>query len=343
MSREVVGEAPDDAGSLMLREPPRTTSALPPAPGGPVDLVEPVERPSTGPHPGDGLQPDDLPPRSRRRSRLLVAGLGLLALAGGAVFGWTASDAWGGSSVHDVAARGTAASATVVMMSGRFDPQGQAHLDALIRVVNLGTLPIGITGWEVAYLAAQTDSVSPVPLTVEPGQSVLVRLAGRLVCTSPLPLSLPALTVRRADGSNRPLAIDGASAELARSCSGGRRAGQSLELVSARRDGARLRLVLDVPSGRTVRVLAMSAGTVVLTGRPLPGEVDGQTRTIWLDPPAGCAVPWRTQGIPRGLEVTLTGVADRAEVAGVGGSVMHLDVGYELSRWLLDQACTGRT
>jgi hypothetical protein len=336
VSREVVGDAPDDAGSLMLREPPRTTSTLPPRPAGPVRLAP-------GGTDGIGGQPGGLPrQRSPRRSRVLVSALGLLALIGGAAFGWTASDAPGAGNVGDDVTRGTAASATVVTMYGRFDVQGQVQLDTLVRVVNLGRLPIDITGSEVAYLAAQTDSVSRVPLMVEAGGSALLRLASRLACASPLPLSLPPLTLRRADGLNRSLALDGARAELTRICSGGRASGRSLQVVSAGRDGERFRVMLDVPSGRTVRVLAMSAGNVALTGRPLPGDVDGQVRTIWLDPPTACAVSWRTQGIPRALDVRETGVTDRAEVAGVGGSLLHLDIGYELSRWLLDRSCSGR-
>jgi len=324
----VVGDAPDDTGTPLLREPARPSSAV---------VFDPIPQPRAD----DEASPAGLT-GPRRGSRARVAVLGLLALTAGAFFGWTASDAWGAGREHNDVSLGTAASATVVTMTGRFDDLGQSQLDALVRVVNLGTLPIEITGAQVAYLAAQTDSVSQVPLLVDPGRTALVRLAGRLACASPLPLSLPALTLRRADGLTRPLPVDGATAELTRICSTGRASGQTLQLVSADRDGDRLRLVLDVPSGRTVRVIGVSAGTVALTGRPVPGEVDGQPRAIWLDPPTSCAVPWRTQGLPRSLDVALTGVADRTDVSGVG-AVVHLDVGYTLSSWLLDHACPGRT
>ena len=335
----MVGDAPDDTGTLLLRE---RTVATANAAGG-AEAAQAAQAADADPDSRPADQTATTPGRGRRRrSRAIAAATGLLALAAGAAFGWTAGDAWGAGREHNDVNRGTAASATVVTMTGRFDPLGQSQLDALVRVVNLGTLPIGITGSQVAYLAAQTDTVSQVPLTMAPGETALVRLSGHLACSSPLPLGLPALTLRRADGLERALPVDGATAELTRICSSGAASGQSLQLVSAGQDGDRLRLVFDVPSGRTVRVIGISAGEVALTGRPLPGEVDGQPRAIWLDPPASCAVPWRTQGVPRALDVDLTGVADRSEVSGVGARV-HLDVGYTLSSWLLDHACPGRT
>jgi len=139
--------------------------------------------------------------------------------------------------------------------------------------------------------------------------------------------------LRGSDRVLRSIPIDGDAAALARICTLQPAAVHLLELVSAAPDGARLRLQVRSPTGRTTEVNAVSARGVALTGRPIPGTVDALGRTIWIDPPASCPNAWLHSGLPRTLDLRLD--------AG-GDSTVSLDLGFTFARWLRAGPCSGQ-
>jgi hypothetical protein len=262
----------------------------------------------------------------------------LAVLVAGTVFGWTGSGSMSSSLQRDDLARTAAVVATVLDMSGRPDSTGSADIVARVRVVNVGAVPVTVTGAERGFLAARIDQVSRLPADLAVGARLDLQLSVQVACWSPNQLALPALSMRRPDGVLRPVPIDGATAELARVCNLGDPKSHTLVLQDVRRDGDRLRLVMVVPSGRTVRIMDVAAGEISLTGRPLPSTIDGQPRAMWLDAPSSCDVSWRTQGFPRTLDLTVDGTID-----GVGRSHVVIDAGYALAGWLLSGPCRGVT
>jgi len=105
-----------------------------------------------------------------------------------------------------------------------------------------------------------------------------------------------------------------------------------LELVSAVPDGDRLRIEVRSPSGRTTQVIGMWAGSVRITGRPMPATVDSANRTMWLDRPSRCPSEWVRGGLPRTIELDLD----------VGApATVSVDTGFALPRWLRAGACAG--
>src|SRR5207244_4282312 len=99
--------------------------------------------------------------------------------------------------------------------------------------------------------------------------------------------------------------VEGDGRALVQSCQAQEHDPRVLELVAVASDGARLRLVVRSPTGRTTLVTAVWAGSVQLGGRPLPATVDGIKSTIWLDLPHGCAPEWAHGGLPRDLDLDL--------------------------------------
>jgi hypothetical protein len=119
---------------------------------------------------------------------------------------------------------------------------------------------------------------------------------------------------------------------LARVCQLQQPGSQVLTLVSAARDGIRLKLAIRSPSGRTTQVLALGAEGVPLTGEPLPSSVEATPRIIWLDPPATCPAEWVAAGLPRTVDL---------EVDVGGPATVSLDVGFAVAQWLRAGPCAG--
>jgi len=298
---------------------PPGADPVPAAPPGPADATDATD--ATGATDGAG----PVPP-ARRRLRVRVAVLVAAALAGGTV-GWTGVGSWRASDVRapTQARQGTA----VVTFSFATSAQGEGlRADLDVRVRNTDTEPMDVLGAQGSFRAAQVTSIDGLPRTVPPGDSTTLKLHVVALCSSPQPLVLPGLSVRGPDGVRRELPVQGGSAALTDVCQTG--PSPLLEVVSTRLDGARLALTLRAGSGRSTRVLSLRAGGVLLSGSPLPAGIDGQGRTVWLDPPSSCSPTWVSADLPDTLDTDV-------DVGGPAG--VRLRVGPALPAWLLERGC----
>jgi len=301
MSREVQGEAPDDA-----RADPRTLQERMEAGAARLHLSGVVR------HTG------------RRRTALLVA---LVCLAGG-LGGWALAGAW---SPATRAAEPDAVTATVrdvVAEAGDRPVPTRGHL--LVEVVNASAGTIVVTGHDVSYDAAQITGVVPRILEVPAAASRTLEVDVAVGCTGPAPLRSAPLRLRRMDGGIRPLPVNGASQALTTLCATAGGPQSPLVIHEAHPEGGRLALVMSAPSGRTTEVEAVRAGGVPLV--TTQATVAGASTTIWLEPPYDCPMAWRSTGIPQqvSLDVDVGGPAS-----------LTLQVGPALADWLLATSCPG--
>ncbi len=273
----------------------------------------------------------DQRPRIRPASRL--AALVVAALTAGAAAGWSGTGLQAQASPPvDVAV--WAAVSTID------DTGADGAMTARIRVVNDGrervtmTARIPATGAPRWSRAAMTAVLDPPSLTVPGGQSADLAAVLQVDCASPLALDLDPVIATRPDGTPRPIPVQGAAGELMRICAA---RAAVLRLHRADRDGGRLRVGLTVPGGRSLRVVAVTVGGLELTGRPFPAQVDGQVRSIWLDPPATCPPSWKALGVPRVLTVIAEDPYDQG--TGSSRSRITLLVGDALAAWLMDAGC----
>jgi hypothetical protein len=253
----------------------------------------------------------------------------LLGLGGG----WLAGGAWNASEDQPATLRGPAAAAVVIGVRPSTDTAVRTGADLIVQISNLTTGPLVLAGAEASFDAAEVTAVTPQGLQITAGSTATAVLRAAISCGSPQPLRLPALSVRGSDRVLRPIEIDGSASALARVCNLQRPAVHLLQLVSAAPDGARLRLQVRSPTGRTTQVNAISAGGVALSGRPIPGAVDALGRTIWIDPPTSCPDAWLHSGLPRTLDL---------RVDAGGDATVTLDLGYAVARWLRAGVCSGQ-
>jgi len=323
--------APAHAAYASLTRPAAPV-APPPARRGPAIGGTPGQLPSADDapsHPADrsgATDRADPTGSSRRRLRVRVAVL-VAALLGGSAVGWTGVGSW---RAGDVRAPTQARQATaVVTFSFATSAQGEGLRAALdVRVRNTSAEPMDVLGAEGSFRAAQVTSIEALPRTVAPGDATVFKVHVVALCSSPQPLTLPGLSVRGPDGVRRELPVQGGSAALTDVCQTG--PSPLLEVVSARPDGERLALTLTAGSGRSTRVVALRAGGVLLSGSPLPAEIDDRSRTVWLDPPSACSPTWIEADLPDTLDTDVD----------VGGpATVRLRVGPELPAWLLQRSC----
>jgi hypothetical protein len=273
------------------------------------------------------------------RTAVLAAG----ALAGGALLGWTGSGNWTAPAPAPADATLAAVVQSMERADGRDAPSIRSsdeawRLSARIWLTNLSTSPVTLLGTGNAPLAAQA-TIRDLPLTVLPGADRQITASVVLVCSSPQQLDLQPLQVRRGNGPTRPVRLLGAAAALAHACAT-TTPRRVISSTAALLDEERLRVDLTVTGGRTIRLVAVRAGGTELTGRPLPAQLDGQLRSIWLNPPASCPTSWQRAGIPRSLDLTLEGGTDLG--SGVTRTHDSVLVGDSLAAWLLGSGCADR-
>jgi len=275
---------------------------------------------------------------SRHGRRSVALGAGLLVAAG--VVGWFGPVAGSASGLpRDPPAATPAAAVVLDVRPDRGLPEDLGRpwiVTARIEVASLGHQGITVTGTGAPITAAEPTHLTPASLTVPAGARRVLAVSVRLTCGSPQQLDLPGLRVQRADGVRALVPVDGAAAELTSAC-GSVFPDQVIRVERVVRDDRRLRVDLTVPGGRTARIQGISAWGVALTGRPLPADIDGQVRSIWLDPPAECAPIWLDAGLPTTLDLTLSGLIDSVHAATRSHRRVVVDV--PLARWLLETAC----
>jgi len=282
--------------------------------------ARPIEEDVPGPASRPGWTP------ARRAATLLAA------LVIGAGSGWFGSGAWGSTQDERATQRGPAAAAVVIDVRPSSGTAVRTGADLIVQITNLGRSLLTLNGAEASFDAGEITSVTPVGLQVPPGSGAMAVVHAAIACGSPQPLRLPAVQLRGSDGVLRSIAVDGAAAALAQVCEQQPPAVRLLELVDTSVDGARLRLQVSSPTGRTTQVTGISARGVPLSGRPVPGTVDALGRTIWLDPPTTCPQEWLLGGLPRTVDLRLDSGGD---------STVSLDVGFALAHWLRANACSG--
>lgn len=285
--------------------------------------------------------PPDLPARAipPRRRRVLAG----VAFAVGVLIGWPAVGAASWTpAVSDPP--GLSLAATLLDLHADPDaaspaPGSDARLSVIadLQVTNLTGEAITLDGPGAPLTAARVRRLTPSSTTLAARTGRRVTAAIEIGCGSPQPLDLPPLRIARADGRRGNVPIDGAASELTAWCAR-HRPEQALQLRRVVVDGERLRVDLTMPSGRTALVAQLEAGGVVLTGRPLPAMVDGQVRSIWLDPPGDCDARWLADGFPSALELTLEVPATPERGS---RSWSRLAGGAILPQWLLDTSCSG--
>jgi hypothetical protein len=329
VSHEELGPVLDDWADVSARA--RTVVAdRPPADGadgkdgGDATNAVGGDRADSGPADGDP------PRRGRTPSRRAAALLALLVLGTGT--GWLGAGAWASTQDEQDTQRGPAAAAVVIDVRPSSGTAVRTGADVVVQINNLGRSLLTLNGAEASFDAGEITLVTPQGLQVPQGGSAMAVLHAAVACGSPQPLRLPALQLRGSDGLLRSVAVDGSAAALAVICELQPPAVHLLELVSVSPDGARLRLQVSSPTGRTTQVVAISAGGVALSGRPVPGTVDALERTIWLDQPKGCPAEWLLGGLPRTVDLRLDSGGD---------STVSLDLGFAMARWLRAGACSG--
>jgi hypothetical protein len=351
VSREELGTAPvvevargrsgADAWWPGVGAPRPGQGATVPEPGQGATVPEPGQG-ATVPEPS-GAEAAPAPAwhgRGRRRHRLLrqlarrgpaASGL-VLALAAGLVIGRLGGGWWAATAdTTSGAGADLDPMAAAVVLDGDFvvATPGRTVVEFRVRVTNVGPVPLVVLGGTDSVSAARIVRVTP-RLTVQPGAGADAVVRADVGCSSPQPLRLPGLDLERPDRRTVTIPVEGDGRVLVRLCQGRARAPHVVDLVAAGPDGARLRLVVRSPSGRTTLVTGVRAASVPIGGRPLPATVDAQDRTIWLDPPPRCAPEWARGGLPRALDLDVN--------AGAPATVT-LDTGYALANWLRAGPC----
>jgi hypothetical protein len=296
MSREVLGQAPADAGEPLA--PPHATGS-----------------------PGSAARP-------RRLRRVL-------ALAAAAVTGCTSG--WllaGTAETGNLTGSALGVTAQVVIWRPDFASARPLRGTLQVSVINAGARSVRVTGYDASVSAASIAGLErPAGIDAVPaGQTSTLALRVSVRCDGELPLRLPSLRLRLADGTQRPLPVLGGNAAVAGLCSS--RRDQQL-LVSDRRphrDREYYGVLLRSPSGRPTRVQAARAGGYPISVAPLPSTIGAAGTMIWLTPPARCPQVWRTAGFPGGLDLDVDLPAGEL-------TTVSVEVGPALARWLLDSGC----
>jgi hypothetical protein len=325
MSREVLGQADDE----VIDVPTRAVSLR--------DIRNAADISTDGAaaeSPADAANAPHAGPRGSRRARAaaLSAALGL-----GVAIGWTGTGTW----AEPPPPLDQAVSAVVLEIGNK---HGTGAISARIRVINLGrdavsiTAPGAVAGARWSGLAARPTGLDPADSPVPGGESRDFTAPLTVSCASPLPLGLDPLIATRSDGQARSIPLQGAAVELDRLCATGPARGV-LRLTDIGRDGARMQVRLTVPGGRSIRVVGIDVGGLALTGGPLPAQVDGQVRSIWLDPPKSCPASWRALGVPRALDVIIEDPFDHSVES--TRTRISLVTGDDLASWLLHAGCPG--
>ena len=214
-------------------------------------------------------------------------------------------------------------------------------LGARVLVVNPSTGPVTVNAPTTRSGAVRQVWYPALPAVLRAGGRLEVYAELEVACRSPLPLDVPDLQVRGGgQPAPRPLPVLGWAAELVRACAAHDPGSTVVASVSRDTDDRRLRLELRTHGGRSIRVVSVSSGTVVLEGTALPHRIDGTASTIWLQPPAACPDRWRRAGLPVQLDLVSEGFG--------GNDLQHsrsritVDVGAPLAAWLLETACPPR-
>lgn len=333
MSREVVGTAEPDAVTVAAHPAPPAQPAAQPAP--PAPAVVPAVVPAVA-----QVRPD----RRRRAVAAVLVGAALL----GAALGWSGAGSWRDAQRREVALASAGASAVVVgldtSLSGlRPAVSGADRRTAVLQVsvLNLGAVPLRVTGRSDSWSAVRILAVEPAGADVAAAARRDVRVAVEVDCTSPQALRVPPLQFTSPDGLVRDIAVDVTAPALADLCAAGMNGTQELlrgrvadrgSDVARLVDRDRLRLVLVSPSGRTTRVVAIRAAGLALDADPLPATVDGTPRYLWLKPPTGCDASVLRVGAPRHVDVDVD--------AGSGQTAtVRLRLGDLFAGWLLAGPC----
>ena len=207
-----------------------------------------------------------------------------------------------------------------------------------VQVRNLGDVPLQVLSGGATFTAVRIRFLEPSGATVGPRGRLTLQVAVEVDCASPLSLGVPPLRVVLPDDASRDVPVEAGTQALAGVC--GRSplplvtgvAVKAVTDVAALLDGKRFRLSLVSPSGRTTRIVAVRAGSLDLTGDPLPMTVDGTARAMWLDPPTRCPAAVTAGGVPTSVQVDVDpGTGQTATVA--------VDVGGTFAAWLLRSAC----
>ncbi len=337
MSRELLGtdderDGDDQTGRASWREEPTDLD-------GEQRFLSPPARPAT---PGRPVQP--LRPR-RLAAAGLVAGLVGMAL-GWADSGVSLAPTPGSENPPLVWAVAQSASPYLALPDPSADDSADSGADGSrsastllvdlgVQLVNRSPAPLTLVGIAPSVFAVGEIELRPLPLALGAGASgqATARIEAR--CWSPLPLDLPGLIVSAPDGGRQIVPVIGAAAELVAACSAFF-PDSALRAVAAR-DGDRLTVNLWATSGRSLRVVAIEAGGVLLEAEPVPRPIDGYTSTIWLDPPDSCPTSWRQRGIPQQLDLVVEGVHGR--VVGSTRARIRILIGADLGDWLLEGPC----
>lgn len=331
MSREVVGTAVPDVAVGSGTRPNAPDDAARQATGG----RPPAPRPP-GPEPAAGRRP------LRGRFVAAVLALGLLC---GAVAGWQGAGAWRQAQEREVALASTTATAAVLAVEGAGTGTGGRTASLVVRVTNLGGLPLELFTGGASFTAVRVRFLEPSGATVPARGRLTVRLAVEVDCASPQTLAVPPLRVGLPDDASRDVPVEAAAPALATLCGDGSAGAVPLVTgvavpartdVAVLLDGARFRLSLVAPSGRTTRIVAVRAGPLDLSADPLPMTVDGTARAMWLDPPDRCPAAARAAlaagGLPRSVDVDV-------DPGGGQTATLRVEVGDTLAAWLLRGAC----
>lgn len=229
----------------------------------------------------------------------------------------------------------SATSATVTDVVGGADSRQPVRVQVRLAVINAG--PDRIRVLEPLVPAGSGAGVEPgwPARDVEPGRIGWVDLTVALDCRSVGAPQLPDLQLELRDGTRTPLPVTDTGLLLeacARSATAVRPVAVTDPAVTG--DG-RLSVRLSSPTGRRVDVVAIRAGGVPLTGRPLPATVTGRSElVVRLEAPAGCRPEWRVSGLPSAVSV------DLAPEPGSGArAAVQVRLGPVLTSWLLATSC----
>jgi hypothetical protein len=276
--------------------------------------------------------PAGVPEVPRVRSRQALALTVTLTVAVGLGAGWAADTTWRSARSTDARLRTAGLSVVVVDTQHTGDAATKLTADLTVRLGNLGLVPVRLIGSGVTYDAAAIVWIEPPQVTVPVDGTRTAVLQVSVDCRSPQPLELPPLQGRAPDGSLISVAADGAGQALADLCDAGTHVDHLVRLVGVSRDGDLLKVSLTAAGGRTTELHEIRAGGVHLDARPLPAAVDGETRTVWLQPPPDCALTWQRTGLPESVQLDVDVGAD---------ATVTVPLGYALPAWLLDGPCRG--
>ncbi|WP_158220465.1 hypothetical protein, partial [Kineosporia sp. A_224] len=295
-------------------------------------------------------------PRPYRRATAVL----LVAALAGAALGWNGAGSWRRSQEREIALGSATAAAAVVAVTdtagapapvsadgGKDSESGRgAEFESLtatlvVRVTNLGDVPLEVLGGGGGFSAVRVRFLEPSGATLRPRGRLTVRAAVEVACASPQVLTVPPLRVVLPDGRSREVPVDAATPAVAELCASDLRGAVPLVVGAASPprtsvaelvDNGRFRLSVVAPSGRTTRIVGVAVDGIEVGADPLPMTVDGTPRAIWLDQPGTCEPSVARSGLPRAVDLEVD--------AGTGQPVtVRLPIGDAFTRWLLDGVC----